>query len=128
MTSKSRSRWIRLCGVASLALLVFASLMLPAQWEQLRTGHWFIEHFLGYFAASLIIGLGWPWPFVVAGGLMAAAAVLEVLQSLTPNHSPSFVSVLGGASGALAAALIVKFITSVRNRRASAREEASRHR
>jgi VanZ family protein len=121
MTS-TRLRWIRFCGVASLALVVFASLMLPTQWEQLRTGHWFIEHFLGYFAASLIICLGWCRPLVVAGGLMATAAVLEILQSLTPNHSPSFVSVLGGASGALAAALIVKFIMSLRNRRASLRE------
>jgi VanZ family protein len=124
--TSTRLRWIRLCGVASLALVVFASLMLPAPWAQLRTGHWFIEHFLGYFAASLIICLGWRRPLAVAGGLMATAAVLEILQSLTPNHSPSFVSVLGGASGALAAAVIVKFIIGLRNRRASSRKEATR--
>ena len=32
--------WIRLCGAVALAVIIFASLMLPAKWERLRTGHW----------------------------------------------------------------------------------------
>jgi hypothetical protein len=43
--------WIRLCGAVALAVIIFASLMLPAKWERLRTGHWAVEHFLAYFAA-----------------------------------------------------------------------------
>jgi hypothetical protein len=114
MTSNSRLRWIRLCGVVALAAIIFASLFLPPKWEQLRTGHWAVEHFLAYFAATWIVCLGWRRPLVVAGLLMPFAAVLEALQGLTPNHVPNLLSALSGAFGALAAALLAKFIIRVR--------------
>lgn len=114
MTSDSRLRWIRLCGVVALAVVIFASLMLPATWERLRTGHWAVEHFLAYFAATSIVCLGWRRrPFVVAGLLMLLAALLEALQNLTPNHVPSLLTALSGAGGALVAALLAKFILRV---------------
>jgi hypothetical protein len=102
--------WIRLCGVVALAVIIFASLMLPAKWERLRTGHWAVEHFLAYFAATSILCLGWGGPFVVGVALMALAALLEALQSLTRDHEPNLLAVLSGAGGALAAALLAKFI------------------
>jgi VanZ family protein len=120
MTFNSRLKWIRLCGVAAVAVIIAASLMLPAKLEQLRTGHWEVEHFLAYFAATSIIYLGWRRPFVVAGALIAVAALLETLQSLIPNHSANLLAVLSGAGGVLAAALLAKLIAQVRNRRASA--------
>ena len=108
MTSIS---WIiRLCGVVALALIIFDSLMLPAKWGRLRTGHWAVEHFLAYFAATSIVCLGWRHPFVVAGMLILLAALLEVLQSLQPNHPPNLLAALSGAGGALAASLLVSFI------------------
>ena len=119
MKSNSRLILTRLCGVVALAVIIFAS-FLPAQLERLRTGHWDIEHFLAYFAATSIVCLGWRRPFVVAGSLMAAAAILEALQGLTPNHMPELLSALSGAGGALAAALLATFIIRVRNRRTSA--------
>jgi hypothetical protein len=114
MTSDSRLRWIRLCGVVALAVVIFASLMLPATWERLRTGHWAVEHFLAYFAATSIVCLGWRRPLVVAGLLMPFAALLEALQSLTPDHKPDLLSALSGAGGVLVAALLAKFIMRVR--------------
>jgi hypothetical protein len=45
---------------------------------------------------------------------MGAAALLEVLQSLTPNHSPNFLAALTGVGGALAAALLTKLIKTRR--------------
>ena len=102
--------WIRLCGVVALAIIIFASLMLPAKWERLRTGHWAVEHFLAYFAATSIVCLGWGRPFVVAVALMGLAALLETLQSLTRDHEPNLLAVLSGASGVLAAALLAKFV------------------
>jgi hypothetical protein len=75
----------------AMALIIFASVMLPTKWEQLRTGHWALEHFVAYFAAALIVCLGWRRPFVVAGGLAAIAApLLEALQGLEPTHSANF--------------------------------------
>ena len=120
MISRFRLSWMRLWGVIALAIVVFASLMLPTQLEQMRTGHWLMEHFLGYFAASLVICLGWRRPLMVGAGLAVIACVLEALQALTPSHSPTFVSAMGGAAGALAAAGLVKLIMVVRNGRASA--------
>ena len=53
----------------------------PAKWEQLRTGHWAIEHFLAYFVATSIVWLGWRRPLLVAGGLMIAAVLLEACKA-----------------------------------------------
>jgi hypothetical protein len=120
MTSLFRVSWLQICGVLAFAFVVFASLMLPEQVERIRTGHWFTEHFIGYFIASAIICLGWRRPFLVAGVLTVAAFALEGLQALTPNHSPNLLSVLGGASGAWLAAIIVEAIRVLSNRRRSA--------
>jgi hypothetical protein len=117
--SNAHSRWIRLCGVMAVAAIIFASVLLPSQWEQLRTGHWAIEHFLAYCVATWIVCLGWRRPFVVAGGLAAVAApLLETLQGLEPTHSANLLSVLSGAGGALTAALLAKFIIRLRDLRA----------
>jgi VanZ family protein len=118
MTSNFRLRWIRLCGVVALALIIFAY-FLPPGLEGLRTGHWEVEHFLAYFAATSIICLGWRRPFAVAVTLVAAAALLEALQLLTPNHSANLLAVLTGAAGALTAALAAKLILTVQTRHAS---------
>jgi hypothetical protein len=107
-------RWIRLSGLVALALIIVASLMLPAKLEQLRTGHWALEHFVAYFAATSIICLGWRRPFVVAGAFMAIAALLEALQGLTPNHVPNVLSALSGAGGVLSAVLLAKLIIRCR--------------
>jgi VanZ family protein len=112
--SKFRLSWLQLCGVLAFTLVVYASLMLPQQVEQMRTGHWFTEHFVGYFVASAIICLGWRRPFLVAVFLSVAAVVLEGLQSLTPSHTPNVFSVLGGASGALLAVLAITVVSTRR--------------
>ena len=99
---------ILLCGVAAVALLVFAQLG-PAKWKP-RTGlGGEIDHFLGYFAVTSIVCLGWPHPFVVGGALMAASALLEGLQVLTLDRTPSVLAALFGAGGALTAALLAAF-------------------
>jgi len=98
-------RW-RVCAVLVVASLIIASLFLPPKLEQLRTGHWEVEHFLAYFAAVPIICLGWPRPFIVAMSLIPAAALLEVLQCLKPDHSPNFLAALSSIGGVLAGALL----------------------
>jgi hypothetical protein len=64
-----------------VAALIFSSVLLPPAWEQLRSGHWALEHFFAYFVAASIVCIDWRRPFVVAGGLAAIAApLLEALQ------------------------------------------------
>jgi VanZ family protein len=116
MTSNFRVKWKRLCGVVAVAGIIFAY-FLPPSLERLRTGHWEVEHFLAYFAVTSIICLGWRRPSAVAVTLIAVAALLEALQSLTPTHSANLLGVLTAAAGALTAALAVKLILSVRKTR-----------
>ena len=123
-TSNPSLKWIRLCGVMALAAIIFASVMLPTNWEQLRTGHWAVEHFLAYFVATSILCLGWRRPFVIAAALATIVApLLEALQGLTPNHSANLLSAISGAGGALTAALLAKLIIRVRYLSSSTRQQ-----
>src|SRR5262245_3786581 len=93
-----------------MAALIIASLFLPPELEQLRTGHWAAEHFLAYLSAVPIICLGWPRPFLVVTSLIPVAALLEVLQCLKPDHSPNFLSALSSIGGVLAGALLATLL------------------
>ena len=98
-----------LCSIAAMALLVFAHLS-PAKWKP-RTGLGGpIDHFLAYFAVTLIVYLTWPQPLVVGAALVGASALLEGLQRFTVHRTPSFLAALCGAVGAVAAALIAELL------------------
>jgi VanZ family protein len=124
MTSRARLQWIRFGGVIALGVIVFASVFLPTKWEQLRSGHWAIEHFVTYFAAALIVYVGWCRPLAVVSAFVAAAALLEGLQSLTPNHTPTLLSAFSGVAGAVAGVALARLI--VQKWRASTPESEAR--
>ena len=111
--------FLKFCSVAAIALLVFAHLG-PAKWQP-RTGlGWQLDHFLGYFVVTSIVWLAWPRrPFVVGGVLMAAAALLEALQALTPDRHADFQAALWGSVGALTVALLAELFIRIRRRRAN---------
>src|SRR5262245_7041734 len=100
---------MKFCSVAAIALLVFAHLG-PAKWKPRTPLGGQIDHFLAYLAVTLIVCLAWPRPFVIGGALMAASALLEGLQALTPDRTPSLPAALFGAGGALTAALLAEFV------------------
>ena len=50
--------------------------------------------------------LAWPRPFIVAGVMMAFAALLEALQGLTPDRTPDLPTALAAAAGALTAGFL----------------------
>ena len=115
------SRWIGLAGGVLIAAIAVATLI-PEQW-QLRTGlHWLTEHFLIYFAATTIICLVWPRPFIVAGVLMVLAALLEALQGLTADRVPDLPTAFSGAAGVAAAALLADLVISLGKGRAAAKQ------
>jgi hypothetical protein len=104
--------FMKFCSVAAIALLVFAHLG-PINWKP-RTGlGWQMDHFLGYFAATSIVCLAWPQPFVVGGALIAASALLEGLQCMTPDRTPSLLAAFYGAGGALVAAALAELFIRV---------------
>lgn len=105
----TQSKW-RICGVFTLAAIIVASLMLPPELERLRTGHFAIEHFLAYFAAMYVLCRAWPRPALVAGALMVLAALLEVLQTLKPDHELSVLGAFGSMAGVLTAMPLAIFL------------------
>jgi hypothetical protein len=108
---------LKFCSVAIIVLLVIIALG-PAKWTPRTALGWEIDHFVGYFAITSFVCLAWPRPLVVGGALMAAAALLETLQALTPDRSSYFLAAFYGAGGALAAALLAELFIRVRRRRA----------
>jgi VanZ family protein len=110
-TSVDMKSWFRarakVCSGAIIVLLVIAALG-PESWTPRTELGWQMDHFLGYFAITLLVCFAWPRPFAVGAGLIAAAFVLEALQAVTPERSANLVAALCGAGGVLAAALIAE--------------------
>jgi VanZ family protein len=104
------------CSVAAMALLVCAALG-PANWAPRSGLGWQIDHFVGYFAITLLVCFAWPRPFLVGGALMAIAVLLEGLQAFTPDRRPDLVASLCGAGGALAATLVAALFIFIRAQR-----------
>jgi len=109
-------------GGALLVAIAVASLI-PAGW-QIRLGlHWLVEHFLIYFAVTVLLCLAWPRPFLVAGSLMVLAGVLEALQGLTADRVPDLPTALCGAAGVLAGGLFVQLVMRLWTGQPTARQE-----
>ena len=102
----------KVCSLAIMVLLVIGALG-PANWTPRTALGWQIDHFLGYFAITLLVCLAWPRPFVVGGVLVAAAFLLEGLQAFSPGRSANLVAALCGAGGVLAAALVAELFIRV---------------
>ena len=95
---------LKICSVAVLVLLVFAALG-PAK-LQLRTGlGWQTDHFVCFFAFTLLVYLAWPRALVVGGAITAFAFLLEGLQALTPDRHADLQAALYSAGGVMAAVL-----------------------
>ena len=120
---KSRFRaGAKVCSVAILVLLVIGALG-PASWTPRTALGWQIDHFLGYFAITLLVCLAWPRPLLVGGVLVAAAFLLEGLQAFSPGRSANLVAALCSGGGVLAAALVAElFIRASRWHLKSARD------
>src|SRR6478735_7630474 len=104
----SRARLIGLLSVTAAAALTLATL-LPTEWIP-RTGlGWQDEHFIVYFATTIVLSLASRRPYVVAIALMIFAGVLEACQGLTPDRFPDVTAALSGAVGVISAATLVIF-------------------
>jgi hypothetical protein len=100
-----------------LIAAIAADSLVPVAW-QVRTGlHWLIEHFLAYFAVTLVLCLALQRPVIVAGGLMAFAAIMEALQGLTTDRIPDLPTAFCGAAGVLAGVLLADLAIGLLKRR-----------
>jgi VanZ family protein len=116
----------KVCSMAIMVLLVIGALG-PANWTPRTALGWRIDHFVGYFAITLLVCFAWPRPFLAGGLLIAAAFLLEGLQAFTPDRTANIVAALCGAGGAVAAALLAElFSRAWRWHLKSAREAKSR--
>ena len=105
----------KVCSVAALVLLAFVALG-PAKLVPRSGLGWEIDHFVGYFALTLVVCLGWPRPLVVGGALMVFAVLLEGLQAFMPDRSSYYMAAVYSAGGVLAAALLAELFIRARRR------------
>ena len=116
MTSLSKSRrWVGLYGAAVLAVITLATLV-PADWVPRPGLHWAVEHFISYFALTVVVLIAWPRPVPVAAVLMVLAGVLEALQGATVDRTPDVLSALSGAAAVLVAAFLFWAIARFRGK------------
>ena len=80
----------------------------PATWQPRSGLGWEIDHFVGYFAFTLMFCLAWPRPLVVGRALMVFAVLLEGLQAFMPDRSSYYMAAVYSAAGVLAAALLAE--------------------
>ena len=108
-------RWLWLLLALLGAGVAYAALG-PADW-QIRLGlHWLVEHFLVFFAATVLACVVCPKPMRVAAVLLPIAVGLEVAQGLTPDIATALVA----AAAVALAALLTDAFMAWRCRRKSA--------
>ena len=99
-------RWILVGLVLFGAALAYASLG-PANW-QIRLGlHWLVEHFLVFFALTVLACVVYAHPMRVAAVLLPFAVGIEAAQALTPDRTPDVATALVSAASVASAALLV---------------------
>src|ERR1700758_3645120 len=125
MASAVASRWLAVGGAILIAAIAADSLV-PVAW-QVRTGlHWLTEHFLAYFAVTIVFCLALQRPLAVAGLAVILAALMEALQGLTADRIPDLPTALSGTAGALASALVATLLAGVLKRRKTAHAGSGR--
>ena len=118
MAPTAYSRWLSIAGVLLLAAIVVATFV-PAAW-QVRLGlHWLLEHFLAYFALTLVFSIATRRPMAVAAVLLPLAIILESLQALTADRVADAVTALFAAAGVAAAALLADLVMALGGKAAS---------
>jgi hypothetical protein len=99
-------RWILVGLVLLGAALAYAALG-PANW-QIRLGlRWLLEHFLVFFALTVLACIAYPQPMRVAAVLLPFAVGIEAAQALTPDRTPDIATALVSAASVASAALLV---------------------
>jgi len=115
MASSWTSRLLGLAGAVLVAAIAVAT-FIPADW-QIRLGlHWLTEHFLAYFAVTLLFCFTWRRPMAVAAVLVPLAVILETLQALTADRTPDAVTALFAAAGVSSAALLADLLIAWRKK------------
>ena len=118
MVTASLSRLTGFAGVVLLAAIVVATFV-PAAW-QVRLGlHWLLEHFLTYFALTLVFSIATRRPMAVAAVLLPVAILLETLQALTADRVADAATALFAAAGVASAALLADVVMALGRKAAS---------
>ena len=108
-------RMLRVFSVAALAVLTFVALG-PANWQPRSGIGWQIDHFVGYFAFTVMFCIAWPQPLVVGAALAAFAVLLEGLQAFMPDRSSYYMAAIYSAAGVASAALLAELFIRTRKR------------
>jgi VanZ family protein len=103
-----------------LAAIAVAA-VIPVGW-QVRLGlHWLVEHFLAFFAVTLVFCLASKRPMTVAAVLLPVAVLIEAAQALTPDRTADLATALMAAAGVATATLLAALVLTLRKKAAAVR-------
>jgi VanZ family protein len=106
-----------LVGLALFGAAIAYAALGPAN-LQIRLGlHWLLEHFLVFFAVTVLACVAYPQPMRVAAVLLPFAVGIEAAQALTPDRTPDIATALVSAASVASAALLVDRILTWRRHR-----------
>lgn len=95
-----------------ICLPTLAYLSLVPDDTQLRTGApGYLEHMIAYFGTAILFAVSYPRkrPLIMIA-LLGYAALLEVLQNLSPGRSPQVSDALASSAGAILGLLFVLWV------------------
>lgn len=114
--ARLHKRWSWLLLAFLGAGIVYATLG-PEDW-QIRLGlHWLIEHFVVFFALTMLACVATGRPMCVAAILVPLSVGLEAAQGLTPDRTADIATALVAAAGVALAALLADAMLAWRKRR-----------
>jgi VanZ family protein len=116
MAIPNRLQRLTALGGAVLLAAIAVAALIPEGW-QVRTGlHWLVEHFLAFFAVTLVFCLAWPRPMRVAAAMLPLALLIEAAQALTPDRTADPATALMAATGVAVAALLADLVIALKKR------------
>ena len=122
----SASKWFVLAGAALLVVIAVVA-VIPVGW-QIRLGlHWLVEHFLAFFAVTLVFCLAWRRPMAVAAAMLPVAVLIEAAQALTPDRTADLATALFATAGVACAALFADLVLRLRASWFETRPSAAPH-
>ena len=110
------SVWLWAFIACALAVLVLA--LVPSPPPMITTGWDKSNHLLAFGVMTCLGCKAFPQRLaIVLPGLLAYGALIEIMQSLTPNRSAELLDLLADSSGILLGWILIRLLANIKHRK-----------